>query len=140
MKRVFVDTGGFVALLVAEDQMHLRAAALFASAAQERWTLVTTNAVVIETYSVLLARARDGRNVAISFLDALAEDQSQGLVIERVQPDDEINAISLVRAHTDKTYSLCDAVSFVVMERLGITEAIAFDRHFREYGRFTILR
>jgi hypothetical protein len=23
-----------------------------------------------------------------------------------------------------------------VMERLGITEAIAFDRHFREYGRF----
>ena len=39
----------------------------------------------------------------------------------------------------DKTYSFCDALSFVVMERLGITEAIAFDRHFREYGRVTIL-
>jgi hypothetical protein len=25
------------------------------------------------------------------------------------------------------------------MERLGITSAISFDRHFREYGRFTIL-
>jgi len=63
MRRVFVDTGGFVALLVAEDRMHAR----------------------------------------------------------------------------DKDYSLCDALSFVVMERLGISEAIAFDRHFREYGRFTIL-
>lgn len=140
MKRVFVDTGGFVALLVPEDQMHTRASALFESAAQECWTLVTTNAVVVETYSVLLARAKDGRGAAISFLDAVAEDQTQGLAVERVRPDDELNAITLLRAHSDKTYSLCDALSFVVMERLGITEAIAFDRHFREYGRFTILR
>jgi uncharacterized protein len=140
MKRVFVDTGGFVALLVTEDQMHPRASALFESASQESWTLVTTNAVVVETYSVLLARAKDGRGTAISFLEAVAEDQSQGLIIERVRPDDELNAIALLRAHTDKTYSLCDALSFVVMERLGITEAIAFDRHFRAYGRFTILR
>jgi predicted nucleic acid-binding protein len=30
-------------------------------------------------------------------------------------------------------------VSFVVMALLGITEAIAFDRHFAEYGRFALL-
>jgi predicted nucleic acid-binding protein len=34
------------------------------------------------------------------------------------------------------TYSYCDALSFAVMERLGVAEAIAFDRHFREYGCF----
>jgi len=44
-----------------------------------------------------------------------------------------------LRAHEDKSYSLCDALSFVVMERLRIREAIAFDQHFRAYGRFTIL-
>lgn len=43
------------------------------------------------------------------------------------------------RSHVDKNYSLCDALSFVVMERLGIGEAVAYDRHFREYGRFVIL-
>jgi uncharacterized protein len=139
MKRVFVDTGGFVALLVAEDQMHSRAAALFGLASRERWALITTNAVVIETYSVLLARARDGRRAAISFLDAV-QASAVALTVEPVRGDDETKAAGLVRTHTDKTYSLCDALSFVVMERLGITDAIAFDRHFREYGRFTILR
>ena len=32
-----------------------------------------------------------------------------------------------------------DAMSFVAMARLGITDAIAFDRHFAEYGRFALL-
>jgi predicted nucleic acid-binding protein len=30
-------------------------------------------------------------------------------------------------------------LSFVVMDRLKITEAVAFDRHFAEYGQFTLL-
>jgi len=59
--------------------------------------------------------------------------------IERVGTDDDKRAIALLRVHKDKDYSLCDALSFVIMERLRITEAIAFDRHFFEYGRFTIL-
>lgn len=138
MQRVFVDTGGFVGLLVAEDRMHVRARELFDAASRDHWTLVTTNAVVVETYSVLLARARDGRRAAIAFLDAV--DASSGaLTVERILVEDETAAAALVRAHTDKSYSLCDALSFVVMERLGFTEAISFDRHFREYGRFTIL-
>ena len=62
MRRVFVDTGGFVALLVAEDRMHVRAQQLFDAASRDRWTLITTNAVVVETYSVLLACSR--RNLA----------------------------------------------------------------------------
>lgn len=131
-----MDTGGFVALLVAEDQVHERADALFERAARESWELVTTNAVVVETYSVLLARSRDGRRAAIAFLDAVTAGESR---IERVRTEDETAAFSLLRAHSDKTYSLCDALSFVVMERLDLTEAIAFDRHFREYGRFSIL-
>jgi predicted nucleic acid-binding protein len=53
--------------------------------------------------------------------------------------DDEARAIAILRDHQDKAYSFCDALSFAVMERLGVTEVIAFDRHFREYGRLTIL-
>ena len=45
----------------------------------------------------------------------------------------------MVRTHQDKPYSLCDALSFVVIERLGLSDAIASDGDFRSYGRFTTL-
>jgi hypothetical protein len=54
-------------------------------------------------------------------------------------PGNSSPQMPFVRAHEDKTYSLCDAMSFVVMERLNIADAIAFDRHFAEYGRFALL-
>lgn len=136
MKRVFVDSGGFFALLVQEDRFHEHAWVLFQRANSERWRLVTTNVVVIETYALLLTRSHGGRHSAIGFLDMLANDAYQ---IVRIRRADEEEAIRLVRTHQDKDYSLCDALSFVVMERLRIDEAIAFDRHFRAYGRFTIL-
>ena len=72
----------------------------------------------------------------MTFLDLVAAGACR---IERVRRDDEATAVSILRRHEDKTYSYCDALSFAVMERLGINEAIAFDRHFREYGRFVIL-
>jgi len=33
-----------------------------------------------------------------------------------------------------KTYSLCDAVSFVLMRQRGITEALTTDRQFEQEG------
>jgi predicted nucleic acid-binding protein len=92
--------------------------------------------VVIETYALLLSRTRAGRSAAIAFLDALYQ---SSVHVERIRRIDETQAVALLRSHSDKTYSLCDALSFVVMERLGIAEALAYDRHFREYGRFLIL-
>jgi predicted nucleic acid-binding protein len=122
VKPVFVDTSGFFALLCPEDHSYQRARSLFAQADSERWRLVTTNAVVVETHALLLARLRDGRRHALRFLDRLEETQVR---IERVRARDEQGAIALVRAHEDKDYSLCDALSFTVMERLRLKEAIA---------------
>ena len=136
MKRVFVDTGAFFAHLIADNLENPRARRAFEQARMDSWQLITTNAVVIETYALLVNRARNGRAFAIAFLDAL----DLGFCnVEWISREDERLAIALVRAHDDKTYSLCDAMSFVVMERLNITEAIAFDRHFAEYGRFALL-
>jgi predicted nucleic acid-binding protein len=136
VKRVFVDTGGFFALLCSEDRSHAHARALFAKADAQRWRLVTTNAVVIETHALLVARLRDGRRHGIEFLDRIERTEFR---VERIRATDEKRAIALLRRHADKEYSLCDALSFVVMERLKLKEAIAFDRHFREYGQFLIL-
>ena len=136
MKRVFVDTSGFFALYSANDADHETAAEVFLRANTERWQLVTTNAVVFEAYALLLNRTREGRRLAIKFLDDV---ESSELLVERVTEQDERSAIALVRAHEDKTYSLCDAMSFIVCERLGISEAISCDDDFRSYGRLTVL-
>ena len=136
MRRVFVDSGGFFALLAAEDSFHDHARSLFLRANEERWRLATTNAVVVETYSLLLVRSRGGRRSALTFLVMVSDDAYH---VERVRKRDDERAIALLRVHEDKSYSLCDALSFVVMERLRIKEAVAFDRHFRAYGRFTVL-
>jgi predicted nucleic acid-binding protein len=86
VKRVFVDSGGFFALLVSEDRQHQVAVTVFRQARQERWSLVTTNSVVVETYALLLNRVRNGRDLAVRFLD-LAD---AGLCdVERVTVDDE---------------------------------------------------
>jgi predicted nucleic acid-binding protein len=136
VKSVFGDSSGFFAHMVAADPFHERATFLFQQAKVERWQLISTNAVLFETYALLLYRTRNGRTNALAFLDGI---ERGFCVIERLSTQDEVKARTLIRAHEDKTYSLCDAASFVVMERLGIREAIAFDRHFREYGQFVIL-
>ena len=136
MKRVFVDTSAFFAHLVAEDAHHAEAHALFERADRDSWALVTTNAVVWETYTLLRVRARNGRDLALGFLD----DIQDGLCdIERVRPLDEARAIELLRQYADKRYSFCDALSFVVMEQLGVPEALSFDGDFRSYGNVVLL-
>jgi predicted nucleic acid-binding protein len=135
VKRVFVDTSAFFAHLVAEDAHHAEARALFERAARESWTLITTNAVVWETYTLTRVRARNGREIAIGFLD----DIQDGLCdIERVRPLDEARAVELLKRYADKRYSFCDALSFVVMEQLGVAEALAFDDDFRSYGKLVL--
>lgn len=136
MKTVFVDTGGFFALYSRNDADHAKAVDLFRQANAQRWRLVTTNAVVLETHALLLNRTREGRTLALKFLDDL---KSSDLRVERVGEADETAAIALIRAHHDKTYSLCDALSFAVCERMGIAETISCDDDFRSYGRLTVL-
>jgi uncharacterized protein len=136
VRRVFVDTGAFYALIDSDDQHHYRARDLFDRAEGEKWRLVSTNAVVFETHALLVNRFRSRREVALAFLDSVSTDPYQ---VVRALRSDEEKAIAIVRAHRDKFYSLCDALSFVVMERLRVHEAISFDQDFRSYGRFAIL-
>jgi predicted nucleic acid-binding protein len=134
--KAFVDSSGFFALLVRSDHRHARIRKVFADANSGRWQLVTSTAVVFETHALLLNRARAGRKVALLFLNQLERTM---LHVERSTVEDERAAIALVRQHADKSYSLCDALSFVICERLEIDTAISADLDFRQYGRFHVL-
>lgn len=130
-KAVFVDTGAWFALVVPSDPNHIRAVDwLTANPAP----LVTTDYVVDETLTLL--RARDERNRAIEigkeFFDGkLAE-------VYRLTDDDLRLAWEVFRDFDDKDWSFTDCSSKVIIERLGINTALAFDRHFRQFGNVIV--
>jgi len=49
------------------------------------------------------------------------------------------SAMKLLSDRLDKTYSLCDAVSFVIMRQHKIREALTTDRHFTQEGFSALL-
>ena len=127
----FVDTSAFYALLDADDFHHEKCVSLFTDLARARARLLTSNHVLFESYSLILNRL--GRPLAARWLTRLH------MQVERATPEDERRAVQIVLKYRDKDFSLVDASTFALMERLGIQQAVAFDPHFRQYGRFVVL-
>ena len=127
--RVLVDTSAYFALVDPRDKNHRAAQAVTTRLAAERRPLFTTYFILAETHALVLARR--GRAVAAT---VLREIDRSATTIVRVSATDERRAREIIVHHSDKDYSLTDALSFAVMERLGIGRAFAFDRHFVQYG------
>jgi uncharacterized protein len=132
-RAVFVDTSGFVALFANRDSLHTNARAMQARLIRGRQQLVTTNFVLSEMHALLLARV--GRDIAMRSLIGI--DRSDTVVV-RVGEDDETRAREILIRYDDKDFTLVDAMSFAVMERLDISRAFTFDRHFEQYGFQTV--
>ena len=128
--RVFVDTSAYVALARSNDEHHQDALAIAQKLRRQRASLYMTNFVVAETHALLLRYL--GAAAARSFLREV--DKGTVAIVVRADPTDEKLAKTLIYHHTDKEYSLVDAISFVVMERLRLKQAFAFDKHFAQYG------
>lgn len=67
-------------------------------------------------------------------------DGLKGISVLPTNSEDEENARTLILQRRDKSYSLCDAISFSVMERFGLYPAFAYDDHFRQHGFSTPIR
>lgn len=127
MKRAFVDTSAWYALIDGRDPDHRDV--LAALKAYEK-RLVTTNFVFDET--VTLIRYRLGWRQAHEFGQAALRGEIAQLV--RVSPKDEEAAWKTFSSYEDKVFSFTDCTSFVIMHRLDIETAIALDRDFRRFG------
>jgi uncharacterized protein len=59
--------------------------------------------------------------------------------LEWVTEADVKDAWQVFSSYRDKGWSFTDCVSRVVMERLRITTAVAFDEHFHQFGTVTVV-
>jgi predicted nucleic acid-binding protein len=128
-RRAFIDTSALVGLAVPRDRYHREATVIQGRLVAEEWALYTSNVLVVETHALLLARA--GRYFA---LQVLQEIDRSSINFIRIDAEDEERGRAILNRFTDKDFSLADAISFAVMERLLIPYAFTFDRNFAQYG------
>lgn len=118
------DTSGLFSLLHRDEPQNAKAIELYAQAAGR----LTHGYVLAELIPLAQVRGLSG-SVTLDFsLRALNDNE-----IEVVWVDDRLHreALTLLQARRDKGYSLCDAVSFVLMRERGILEALTTDKHFQ---------
>ena len=119
----FVDSSALIALVDRDDASHAAAVDAYRGLVIDGYKLFTTNYVVAETFDLL--RAGLGLAVAQRWL------RDSRLAIYHADEQDEAKARRLVlRASEQRSLSLTDAVSLVVMDRLGVADAFAVDQHF----------
>lgn len=129
---LFLDTSGLMCLIDDDDFRHQKATEHFKKAK----FLLTTNYVLAEFVPLAHVRKLKREN-ALNFLKTF-------VLLPRLESiwiaeDYHNQAMNLLVNRLDKTYSLCDAVSFVIMRERGISEALTTDKHFQQEGFIKLL-
>jgi predicted nucleic acid-binding protein len=128
---IFVDTGAWFATSVPDDPDHAAANSFMRS---NRERLVTTDYIYDELLT--LFRARGHMDRAKDWIEQVRHKRCD---IVQVLDSDVKSATAVFLDFSDKEWSFTDCTSRVVMERLGIQKAFAFDEHFRQFGTVTVM-
>jgi predicted nucleic acid-binding protein len=130
---VFLDSSFWIAYREEREIRHEQAKHVMMRLLQEKPRFVTIWPVFCEIHANF---SRDAKKRELVLQDFW---QNHLITVEQVSPHDQKDAIGLLRANRDKTYPLCDALSFAIMRRLGIRRVASFDRHFKQFGEFEII-
>lgn len=124
---MLLDTSGLFCLLNHREPHH----ALAVEAYRKAKVRVTHGYVLAELVALGDARRLPAENVVSYLQDLLANPD-----IEVIWPDELLTAQALIllSSRLGAGYSLCDAVSFVVMRTRKFTDALTTDAHFQHEG------
>lgn len=133
MSTVFADTYFYLALLSADDAAHSRAVELSGSL---RSRIVTTDWILMEVADALCQPRQ--RPLFPALLDHLRNDPD--VVIVGASRDLFDRGVALYGSRADKSWSLTDCISFVVMQDRNLTDALTADHHFEQAGFVAMLK
>jgi predicted nucleic acid-binding protein len=124
---MFLDTSGLLCYHHADEPRNAEAQVLFETAGPK-----LTHGYVLAEFVALAAARGLPRRQALAFVTALLEHPE----VEVAWIDEALHreGMRLLEARPDKRYSLCDAISFVLMKRRGLDEALTTDHHFEQEG------
>jgi len=131
---IFIDTSGFFAMLASDDDRHVSAAKIVATAQKRKRGFVTTDYVIDETATLLKARRKT--HLLAQLFERL--DASQACRIEWTDAERFHHVRAFFLKHADQDWSFTDCLSFRVMSELRLRDALTKDSHFQQAG-FTAL-
>lgn len=132
MRGVFLDTQGLIAVWNRQDQWHSKASRVFTELIRTRIPLIATSLILMECGNA--AARRPFRFDVVDLRSALVE--SGTLIVPTAE--EEESAWDAYRRGEAGNAGIVDHISFVVMQRLGLTEAFTADAHFRAAGFKTL--
>ena len=122
---MLLDTSGLMCLFDRRDFRHADAKTFYDTAPSR-----LTHSYVFAEF-VALSNARGAPRVsALVFIADFQDDEE----VEVVWVDETLHrqALDFLRERHDKEWSLCDAVSILLMMRRGIEDALTTDHHFEQ--------
>ena len=124
---IFVDSSAIYALADSTDDSHEVSKSILAAALESGEELLTHNYVLLE--STALIQRRLGLNIAMAIYE-------HGLptTVYWVNESDHQEAVDMLRRRGRRGLSLVDCMSFLVMRKLGVRQAFAFDSDFEREG------
>jgi predicted nucleic acid-binding protein len=130
VKRVFVDTGAWIALAEQSDVHHLQAIAIADELSRANTLLMTTDYILDET--ITWFRYNASHKVAADFaVQVLSSNVTEIFYIDETIFN---KAFELFRKYDDQKFSFTDCSSFVLMRAQRIRKAFSFDSHFITAG------
>lgn len=131
---IFIDTSAFLALENRKDEYHRPALLFRDSLLESRESLVTSDYVLDESYTII--RLRAAHKIAVQFGEMI---QATGLIeIKYLTKEVLQEAWHIFKTFSDKEFCFTDCTSFALMERLQIKTVFTFDEHFNQYGKFEV--
>jgi predicted nucleic acid-binding protein len=130
-RSVLWDSSAILALLDADDADHAGAVSAARRIGSEKRPSFITNYVKAGAHALLVRKL--GRTIARHWL------LTGGLPVLPAFPGEEQRAKDILARHSDKDWTLCDAISFALLDARHVTRVFTFDHHFRQYGRFQVL-
>lgn len=129
MKKIFIDTGAFLAKEIQRDQHHCEAVENWSDLSHATDLLYTSEHCIDET-ATLLARRTNYAFAASWGVDLLGS----GITVLRAEPVDWESGFRMMRKFADQGVSFTDCLSFALMKRHRIHWVFGFDRHFSAAG------
>lgn len=133
IRRVLFDASFWISLRDEREPQYRYAREVVRRLLSDKVLLVVTPLILAEVHAYFSKTPHRARQILDDF------ENNPVIVCEQLSAADQTEAVRLLRKHRDKSYSFCDAMSFVVMRRLGIRHAASFDEHFRQFGEFQIV-